>query len=376
LEDSSSSSAVEKSTSLSAPFLFIREVNTKSSFALELPIAWLLRETIICEGDVDLGEAEACISSYNTHTSNDSIDDSVYETFLFGGFELIANVKAVEVYAVRSLDSTTTTPALAEGEETYLTTCKGLPMRDLPALPIIPHCIEGTTTAIGNIQNGDDGESINKITEPENELYYKFIFVLPGGPKPMERVRLKFVHQIDKKNHGSLIIIVRTLKVKGRLSDAMSRSEGTDSNNIINDLATGGGNGYNMSTTANGQSKQMGLQMDQHQGQDVCRMIPQEVMIPPSLSSSSSPLPRDYSLSMKQQQQQQQQHNHHHQHERNQAEIMSTLAGLGMFLRSSEERMTMKIETMLSSMETRINERLDNLVARIDEFDVRSKGST
>ena len=55
---------------------------------------------------------------------------------------------------------------------------------------------------------------------------------------------------------------------------------------------------------------------------------------------------------------------------------MSTLAGLGMFLRSSEERVTMKIETMLSSMETRINERLDNLVARIDEFDVRSKGST
>ena len=385
LEDSTSSSAVEKSASLSAPFLFIREVNTKSSFALELPIAWLLRETIICEGDADLGEAEACISSYNTHTSNDSIEDSY---FLFGGFELIANVKAVEVYAVRSLDSTTTTtttttttPALADGEETYLTTCKGLPMRDLPALPIIPHCIEGTTTAIGNIQNGDDGEGINKITEPENELYYKFIFVLPGGPKPMERVRLKFVHQIDKKNHGSLIIIVRTLKVKGRLSDAMSHSEGTDSNNIINDLATGGGDGYNMSTTANGQSKQMGLQMDQHQRQDVCRMIPQEVrqMIPPSLSSSSSPLPRDYSLSMKQQQQQQQQqqHNHHHhQHERNQAEIMSTLAGLGMFLRSSEERMTMKIETMLSGMETRINERIDNLVARIDEFDVRSKGST
>ena len=396
LGDSSSSSAVEKSCSL-APILFIREVNTKSSFALELPIAWLLRETI-CEGDADLREAEACISSYNTHTSNDSIDDSVYETFLFGGFELIANVKTVEVYAVRSLDSTTTTAALADGEETYLTTCKGLPMRDLPALPIIPHCIEGTTTAtatatttISNIQNGDDGEGINKITEPENELYYKFIFVLPGGPKPMERVRLKFVQPIDNNNHDSLIIIVRTLKVKGRLSDAMSptkakptpsiianSSEGTNSNNIINDLATGGGNRYNMSTTADGQSKQMGLQMDQHQRQDVCRMIPQEVrqMIPPSLSSSS-PLPRNHSLSMKQQQQQQQQqHNNHHQHERNQAEIMSTLAGLGMFLRSSEERMTMKIETMLSGMETRINERLDDVVARIDEFDVRSKGST
>ena len=50
---------------------------------------------------------------------------------------------------------------------------------------------------------------------------------------------------------------------------------------------------------------------------------------------------------------------------------MSTMAGLGIFLRSSEERMSTKIETMLSRMETRINERLDNVIARIDELEMK-----
>lgn len=359
----------------SASFLFIREVNTKSSFALKLPLAWFLRDTI-CEGDGDLREAEACISSNNTHTSNESsgtttIDESLHsETFLFGGFELVTNVKTVKVYAIRSIDSTIT-PALESAEETYLTTCKGLPMRDLPALSITPYCIDGKNTiatTASNVENGDDGEGTNETTEPEDELYYKFIFVLPGGPKPIERVRLKFIaepiHNNDvtvpssiEKHHGSLITI-RTLKVKGRLSDTMpptkakptpsiaiaSGSEGTNCNNI-NDYAASSGN----------------ESIHQHQ-RHICQMIPQEVrqMIPPSSSSTSTP--RDYSLSMNQQQQQQQHHNiNNYGQERNQAEIMSTMAGLGMFIRN---------------METRIMKRLDDVVARIDELDMTNKHST
>jgi hypothetical protein len=373
-------------THQSASFLCIREENTKSSFALVRPIAWLLRETI--DGEGDCREAEACISSFNiTHTSSDdvsglttTIDESVYETFLFGGMELIANVKTMKVYAIHSsIDSTTTTTtALADAEETYLTTCKGLPMRDLSAISITPYCIDGSTTTTtttattGNIENGNDDEGTTKTTEPEDdELYYKFIFVLPGGPKPMKRVRLKFIAQPIYNVVGVLpSIIVRTLKVKGRLStdkpqtkakqptrfSFASSSEGMNSNNILqNDFDT---------TTTDGQSLLMGLQ---------CQMIPQEVqqMIPPP--SSSTATPRDYSLRMNQQQQQQQHHHNinNHEQERTQAEIMSTMAGLGIFLRSSEERMSTKIETLLSRMETRINERLDNVIARIDELEMK-----
>jgi hypothetical protein len=353
----------------------------------------LLRETIDGEGDYDCREAEACISSFNiTHTSSDdvsglttTIDESVYETFLFGGMELIANVKTMKVYAIHSsIDSTTTiTTALADAEETYLTTCKGLPMRDLSAISITPYCIDGTTTTAttGNIENGNDDEGTTKTTELEDdELYYKFIFVLPGGPKPMERVRLKFIAQPIYNVVGVLpSIIIRTLKVKGRLSTDMpqtkakqltqfsiaSSSEGMNSNNILqNEFDT-------TTTTTDGQSLLMGLQMDQHQQQDVCQMLPKEVrqMIPPP--SSSTATPRDFSLRMNQQQQQQHHNNNNHEQERNQAEIMSTMAGLGIFLRSSEERMSTKIETLLSRMETRINERLDNVIARIDELEMK-----
>ena len=63
-------------------------------------------------------------------------------------------------------------------------------------------------------------------------------------------------------------------------------------------------------------------------------------------------------------QQQQQQNNH--QQEKNQAEIVSSVAGLGIFLRSSEERTMSKLETMLTNMEMRIMKRLDGLDERLD----------
>ena len=63
-------------------------------------------------------------------------------------------------------------------------------------------------------------------------------------------------------------------------------------------------------------------------------------------------------------QQQQQQNNH--QQEKNQAEIVSSVAGLGIFLRSSEERTMNKLETMLTNMEMRIMKRLDGLAERLD----------
>ena len=58
-----------------------------------------------------------------------------------------------------------------------------------------------------------------------------------------------------------------------------------------------------------------------------------------------------------------------HRQERNHAEIMSSVAGLGIFLRSSEERMTDKLETMLAGMEMRITNRLDSLAARLDAIE-------
>ena len=74
-----------------------------------------------------------------------------------------------------------------------------------------------------------------------------------------------------------------------------------------------------------------------------------------------------------------QQHNHHvhaqqqqssqEERDRSQAEIISAVAGLGLFLKSSEERTIKAMEKMVSGMESRIMERLDGLSARIDEIE-------
>ena len=81
-------------------------------------------------------------------------------------------------------------------------------------------------------------------------------------------------------------------------------------------------------------------------------------------------MPFSQTLSMQSPQQQQQQHqtssqNNREEADKNQAEIISSIAGLGMFLKSSEERTISAIEKMISGMESRIMERLDILSERI-----------
>ena len=135
---------------------------------------------------------------------------------------MIANVGTVEVHAVRSTGDAASIPSAAEA---YLTTCKGVPMRDLPGLSTIPLCVDGTTSGskeelCKEIKYGLDERSTNI---ERDILFYKFIFVMPGGPKPMERVRLKFARMNDVSPPVHGLIIVRTLKVKGRLSDSVPK---------------------------------------------------------------------------------------------------------------------------------------------------------
>jgi len=80
-----------------------------------------------------------------------------------------------------------------------------------------------------------------------------------------------------------------------------------------------------------------------------------------------------------------QQHNHHshvqqqqnsqEEKDKSQAEIISSIVGLGLFLKSSEERTINAMEKMVSGMESRIMERLDGLSARIDEIEQKYNGN-
>ena len=218
-----------------AGVLFVREENKKSSFALSRAVMLLSGrnrnddnndqsnqrgdDRSEVRGNASVGEREtliakasitSCLSSKNSGSESPECSGSHQggETFLFGGFELIANVKTVEVYVSRSNDDS----KASIPEDSYLTTCKGIPARDIPPLSAPPHFISDGTQkpegASGGIENNT-----------EAEFFYKFILAVPGGPKPVGRVILKFIRSSKESHVHEGSIIVRTLKVKCRLSD-------------------------------------------------------------------------------------------------------------------------------------------------------------
>ena len=313
-----------------------------------------------------------CVSSSAENGDGSaSSSSSREEKFLFGGFELIANVGTVEVHAVRSTDAA----SIPSAAEAYLTTCKGVPMRDLPGLSTIPLCVDGTSSGTEEeglrkeIKYGLDERS----TIERDILFYKFIFVMPGGPKPMERVRLKFARMNDVSPPVHGLIIVRTLKVKGRLSDSvpkkipggqlLSTSQRSTPPPIgpAANFFTGG-----MPSSVEGRDGMSGglaSMMAMFGGGD-------------DAIESSHMNPRQHQIRQMQLQscdprnsQHRRDDDHQHRQEKNQAEIMSSVAGLGIFLRSSEERMADKLETMLAGIEMRITNRLDGLAARLDAIE-------
>ncbi|KAL7439827.1 hypothetical protein ACHAXH_006565 [Discostella pseudostelligera] len=363
--------------------LFVREDNKKCSFALENPIL------LICEPfeklrnyeggalastNDDIHTARSDTTPANVHddkTTNTGNGENNFiaaasitsctisnvsenipiqstdattanEIFLFGGFELITNVKTIEVYVTRPIDD----PTASKPDEFLLTTCKGVPMRDLPPLTESPMSMDK------NHELGCEGML-------GNTLFFKFILVSPGGAKPTERVRLKFVG-CDTSSGGS--IVVRTLKVKGRLADSIPLPKNsqeqtvpqvnflirdTNRNSAIHNIE-GNGNTDSISSTTGtpGRNGAIGTPKIASQQQFV------QVLQMQSFIQSST-----------------QQQQPHHQQEKNHAEIVNAIAGLGLFLKHSEERTMAKLETMLTNMEMRITERIDSFNERLNAIE-------
>ncbi|KAL7499689.1 hypothetical protein ACHAWT_007476 [Skeletonema menzelii] len=262
---------------------FAQEVNKKSSFILGQCPVKLCTQKQSDDGSASNDQAKKTLSTASTSISCSMSDSEATVIYLFGGFELIASIKSTEVYVTPS-EST-------KQEENYITTCKGVPHRD---------------------------------NELENlGPWYKFIFVMPGGPKPVNNVRLKFVGPSrPSDDFGSCTITIRALKLKGRLpGDNTSQSQGR-----ANQITTP----YTSNNTGDGDSMAaMMAQMRNHHGHTQLQQSNQE------------------------------------EKDKSQAEIISSIAGLGLFLKSSEERTIKAMEKMVSGMESRIMERLNDLSARL-----------
>ena len=272
----------------------------------------------------------------NSESKLPSITHASNEIFLFGGLELITNVKTIEVYVSRPIDASLS----ARIVEVYLTTCKGIPIRDLPPLTSPPTFI------------GDSNDVGFDIMIEKND-FFKFILVSPGGAKPVERVRLKFVG-----GEGGAVIVVRTLKVKCKLSDTIPSS-----------------------TESQIQTKSQ-LHIPNGDTNGITAMHNIECTIDTDFRSSLPDMPGPIGAigmtSIASEQQggqvlQRQLFTHgdpQYQHrEKNHAEIVNAIAGLGIFLKHSEERTMAKLDTMLSNMEMRIMNRMDAITERLNTIE-------
>ena len=164
--------------------LFLRDDNKKSSFAISQPYSLVSHQVesndTTEKKSASVVTATSCITANNSDTdNNDATDNNIIyqsEMFLFAGFELLANTKTVEVYVIRS--SNNTNKKIKEEDETYLTTCNGVPQRDLPPLTSTPQ----QTNNNGRIEEQEESKATNDMNTtsiPAYDLFYKFIFVSP-----------------------------------------------------------------------------------------------------------------------------------------------------------------------------------------------------
>jgi hypothetical protein len=289
---------------------FAQEENKKSSFILEqCPVSLCASNKALNDSANSENHTQKPGLSASASISCSISDSDETATYLFGGYEIVASTKSIEVYVAPSDNAKTTTTA--KKSENYITTCKGIPIRD------------------------EDDEKDGHVS------WYKFIFVLPGGPKPVFHVRLKFVRTGTTSSDPSSDVTIRTFKLKGRLQDT-PQSQGRT-------------NQMQMSATH---------AKDVDRGDSMASMMAQ-MRLTAMAQGMPMMMPFSQSLSMQSPQHPTRSQNNREEADKNQAEIISSIAGLGMFLKSSEERKISAIEKMISGMEGRIMERLDVLSERI-----------
>jgi hypothetical protein len=113
------------------------------------------------------------------HCFLDSTDEQI---FFLGGFQIVTNAKTIEVY----LENGKEDDINKNKDETYLTTTRG-----------IPHKLQDC--------DGDD----------DTTIYYKFVCVIPGGPRAVRKVHLKMLSLAAK----ALVCRIASVKLTARLPE-------------------------------------------------------------------------------------------------------------------------------------------------------------
>ncbi|KAL3792858.1 hypothetical protein HJC23_004783 [Cyclotella cryptica] len=361
--------------------LFEREETKKSSFSLSSTVELRIRPLAEGKenGNLTNGDPQIALHATICNTKSDgkcrdhniatasishcvSVEEdcvnvtSSNQMFLFGGFELIASINAVQVFVTRA--GGTSDLGVKEAEEEYLTSCKGIPARDLPPLELQSQATNAGSQINDMIVNG----------------WFKFVLASPGGAKPVYSVRLEFRLSPTDEN-----AIIRTLKVKCRLNDAVPTSNGTafqhsttQSPEMDPPICTRNLDNLASMMAIMGNTR---LMTNASKPQNIERVVPSLLTRMEDTNSLTSLMPTlankttwtntastqntGPSIYFETQQRQ----------EKYQCEIMSSIAGLGMFLKSSEEKRRNSFETTLMQMESRIMQKLDTLSNRLSAIE-------
>jgi hypothetical protein len=336
------------------PTGFVCEENKKSSFVLSNIVVLKVR-SVVQAGDSD--EASRVISSATISYSAEK--ENRHELFLFGGFELIANVNTLQVFVTR---------AESNGEE-YLTSCRGVRARDLPPV--------------------ENQEQMNLLEDFNAIEWFKFVFASPGGAKPVFCVRLEFHVPSTNNDQSASPVVVRSMKTKCRLNGVDTKPaaaahhvqntyhlQGTQqlqqpAADKFSNLASIMSMMQNTRAANNSMpTSQYNIDHSTYQGTENMNNLSSMMAMMGNTNSPAAavqhqtnpalllnPIP-----SLHQQQAEQ-------KLEKNHAEMMSSIAGLGMYLKSSEEKTIKSLETMLSQMESRLLQKLDVLSCRLDAIE-------
>lgn len=323
---------------------FVREENKKSSFALSTAVV-LRVQSIEADEAVGDGSDGNCSTSDDKCTSSASISHCSSDQgssdgiFLFGGFELIANVNSLQVLVTR------------EKEEEYLTSCKGIRARDLPQL--------------------ENTEQTNQIAGLNDIEWFKFVFASPGGAKPVYRVRLEFPRTANGGQKEVPCVVVRTMKIKCRLNDievpkptdmAHQHAQNATQFPTMQNPAAAVGNMNNLASMMSMMQNSNTMNGNQMNAAGNTNILASMMAMMGNTNSTAAPALLQQSMQQSHSSNPMQQQ----KPDKNHAEMMSSIAGLGMYLRSSEEKRMRSLETMLSQMESRLSQKLDALSSRLD----------
>lgn len=162
------------------------DASKKSVFWLELPSTEkgsTNEETVSQSATLSIpGPVQGIVTRLSDAADSSATDTIDTPVFAWGGLQLVSNAKSIELYYIPAPSSTASSPP----KETYLTTIKGIPATGTPT----PHL-------------------------------FKALCAVPGGPRAVVSVRLKFLSLQPK---GVSTLELATLKWTARIAASSNAS--------------------------------------------------------------------------------------------------------------------------------------------------------